>query len=119
MFRKLVLAASAAAALGATAIAFSAPAQARDWDRNGSVYDQTYVRDHHQGRRWNNDNDDDDDDDGYRRPQRGWGWGGGWHRPRYSFAPAPYWNGGWQRSDWRRSYWAPRHRWFDNQEREW
>lgn len=114
MIRKLVLAASAAAALAASAFALSAPAQARDWDRNGSAYDQNYVREDSDRRRWH-----DDDEDGYRRPHHGWGWGGGWHRPHFAFRTNPYWGGHHYRSEWRRPYWAPRHRWFDEQAREW
>lgn len=114
MFRKLVLAASAAAALGVSAIAFSAPSEARDWDQNGSVYDQRYDGQQHghgygyggEHRRWGND------DYGYRRPHHGWGWG--WNRPRPHFAFG--YNPGWEQP---RPYWAPRHRWFNDEDREW
>jgi hypothetical protein len=107
MIRKLILAASAAAALGASAIALSTPSQARDWDRNGQVYDRgdddRGFRDHRRR---------DDDEDVYRRPRHGQGWG--WRRPHFAFGFGynPGWGG-------QRPYYVRRHRWWDDQASEW
>ena len=106
MIRKFILAASAAAALGASAIALSTPSQARDWDRNGQVFDQGYDRGFRGHRGWN------DDDDDYRRPHHGWRW----QRPGPRFVFGFGYNRGWGGQ---RSYYAPRHRWWDDQASEW
>ena len=108
MFRKLVLAASAAFALGAVATGFSAPAQARDFGRDTSGYsqDRGYDGEH---RRWN-----DDEDAGYRRPHHGWRWG--WrHRPAYfAYSPPtrPWW-------DAPRPRWGHQRPWFEDGYRNW
>ena len=104
MFRKLVLAASAAAALGASAIAFAAPSEARDWGRNGSAYAQGYDPGEPG---WH------DEDYGYRRPHRRWGWGWSWRHPRYAYDGTTSWrdHDGYRRGP--QPYWPPRHRWHD------
>ena len=106
MFRKLILAGTAAVALGGSAIALASPSQARDWDRNGQAYGERYDGGYGEQRRG------DDEDYGYRRPHHAWGWG--WRQPRVTFGFG--YNQGWNQH---RAYYAPRHRWHDEQYGQW
>ena len=111
MFRKLVLAASAAAALGASAIAFAAPSQANEWRHGGYLDRGGYPGD---DRGWG------DGEDGYSRHRHHrWSFSWGWSQPRYAYNPTTSWDdhGGYQSGP--EPYDPPRHRWHDGWRNQW